>query len=68
MFSYTARQKGDVGRTLPGHERILLAIRARRPQAARQAVRQLLADTSKIVGMVIQTTRKRKLAARVPVA
>jgi len=65
MFSYTARQKGDVGRTLPGHERILAAIRARRPEAARQAVRQLLADTNKIVGVVIQTTRRKPLSARV---
>jgi DNA-binding FadR family transcriptional regulator len=61
MFTYTARQKGDVGRTLPGHERILIAIRARRPNAARQAVRRLLDDTSRIVGQVIEAgTRKTK--------
>jgi DNA-binding FadR family transcriptional regulator len=65
MFSYTARQKGDVGRTLPGHERILHAIRARRPNAARAAVRKLLGDTSRIVGEVIQAGRKTK-AARLP--
>jgi DNA-binding FadR family transcriptional regulator len=65
MFTYTARQKGDVGRTLPGHERILVAIRARRPNAARQAVRKLLGDTSRIVGQVIQAGRKAK-AARLP--
>ena len=34
MFRYTARQKGDVGRTLPDHERILAAIRARDPAQA----------------------------------
>ena len=60
MFTYTARQKGDVGRTLPGHERILVAIRARRPNAARQAVRKLLGDTSRIVGEVIQAAGRRK--------
>jgi len=64
MFSYTARQKGDVGRTLPGHERILVAIRARRPNAARQAVRKLLGDTSRIVGQVIQAGLRRSKAAR----
>ncbi|MGH6893926.1 MAG: hypothetical protein ACREEP_16905 [Dongiaceae bacterium] len=41
-------------RTLPGHERILAAIRVRRPNAARQAVRRLLGDTSRIVGHVIK--------------
>ena len=64
MFSYTARQKGDVGRTLPGHRRILIAIRARRPNAARAAVRKLLGDTSRIVGEVIQSGAKRSRPAR----
>jgi DNA-binding FadR family transcriptional regulator len=64
MFTYTARQKGDVGRTLPGHERILVAIRARRPNAARQAVRKLLGDTSRIVGQVIQAGSRKVRAAR----
>jgi DNA-binding FadR family transcriptional regulator len=64
MFAYTASQKGDVGRTLPGHERILVAIRARRPNAARQAVRRLLDDTSRIVGQVIQAGSKRSKPAR----
>ena len=64
MFTYTARQKGDVGRTLPGHERILVAIRARRPNAARQAVRKLLGDTSRIVGQVIQAGSRKARAAR----
>jgi DNA-binding FadR family transcriptional regulator len=69
MFTYTARQKGDVGRTLPGHARILAAIRARRPNAARQAVRRLLGDTSRIVGKVIQAAGrqgKNAAAARLP--
>jgi DNA-binding FadR family transcriptional regulator len=64
MFTYTARQKGDVGRTLPGHERILIAIRARRPNAARQAVRRLLDDTSRIVGQVIEAGARKTKAVR----
>jgi len=64
MFTFTARQKGDVGRTLPGHERILVAIRARRPNAARQAVRRLLGDTSRIVEQVIQAAGKKTRVAR----
>ncbi len=64
MFAYTASQKGDVGRTLLGHERILLAIRARRPSAARQAVRRLLDETSRIVGQVIQAGSRRAKPAR----
>ena len=64
MFTYTARQKGDVGRTLPGHQRILAAIRARRPNAARQAVRKLLGDTSRIVRQVIQAAGRRVKTAR----
>lgn len=62
MFRYTASQKGDVGRTLPGHQRILMAIRARRPNAARLAVRKLLDDTSRIVGQVIQAGKKTRAA------
>ena len=64
MFTYTARQKGDVGRTLPGHARTLAAIRARRPNAARQAVRRLLGDTNRIVGRVIEAAVKKQRAAR----
>lgn len=60
MFSYTARQKGDVGRTLPGHRRILDAIRARRPAAARSAVRKLLDDTRRIVGQVVKAAGRQR--------
>ncbi|TDQ86502.1 GntR family transcriptional regulator [Dongia mobilis] len=52
MFTYTASQRGDIGRTLPGHRKILLAIRAQKPEAARQAVRSLLRDTRRIVNLV----------------
>ncbi|MBK8159595.1 MAG: FadR family transcriptional regulator [Rhodospirillaceae bacterium] len=59
MFNYTASHRGDIGRTLPGHERILLAIRGKRPNAARLAVRRLLRDTGRIVEQVTSSARKR---------
>ena len=55
MFQYTASQRGDIGRTLPGHRKILLAIRARKPEAARLAVRGLLRDTRRVVEEVAAT-------------
>jgi DNA-binding FadR family transcriptional regulator len=64
MFASTARQKGDVGRTLPGHERILAAIRARRPNAARLAVRRLLDGTSRIVDRIQGAGRRAKRRGR----
>jgi DNA-binding FadR family transcriptional regulator len=59
MFNHTATQREDIGRTLPGHERILTAIRARRPEAARAAVRQLLRQTERIVAEVTRAGPKR---------
>ncbi|WP_374652046.1 FadR/GntR family transcriptional regulator [Dongia sp.] len=64
MFRYTASQRGDIGRTLPGHERILQAIRTRKPNAARLAVRQLLRDTGRVVDQVTRTAPKRARAAK----
>ncbi len=65
MFNYTASQRGDIGRTLPGHERILTAIRGGKPNAARLAVRQLLRDTARVVEQVTRSHQKRP---RVPKA
>lgn len=59
MFNYTASQRGDIGRTLPGHERIVKAIRNRKPNAARLAVRQLLRDTANVVAQVTNSHQKR---------
>jgi len=64
MFNYTASQRGDIGRTLPGHARILAAIRGRKPNAARLAVRQLLRDTARVVEQVTSPP-KRPRAAKV---
>jgi hypothetical protein len=41
-----------------------VAIRARRPNAARAAVRKLLGDTSRIVGQVIQAGSRKSRTAR----
>ncbi len=59
MFNYTASQRGDIGRTLPGHERILQAIRGQNAKAARLAVRQLLQDTAQVVDQVTRAEEKR---------
>jgi DNA-binding FadR family transcriptional regulator len=64
MFNYTASQRGDIGRTLPGHARILAAIRGRKPNAARLAVRQLLRDTARVVEQVTSGPTKRSRAAK----
>jgi DNA-binding FadR family transcriptional regulator len=64
MFNYTASQRGDIGRTLPGHARILAAIRGRKPNAARIAVRQLLRDTARVVDQVTSSPQKRPRAAK----
>lgn len=59
MFNYTASQRGDIGRTLPGHERILHAIRGRKPNAARVAARHLLRDTAIVVEQVISADARK---------
>ncbi len=64
MFNYTASHRGDIGRTLPGHARILAAIRGRKPNAARLAVRQLLRDTARVVEQVTRGPQKRPRAAK----
>jgi DNA-binding FadR family transcriptional regulator len=51
MFEYTARHSADIRRALPLHEAIFLAIRKRRPEAARRAVRRLLEDTNRTIGL-----------------
>jgi DNA-binding FadR family transcriptional regulator len=51
MFEYTARHAADMQRAWPLHEAIFLAIRRRRPEAARRAVRRLLEDTNRTIGL-----------------
>jgi DNA-binding FadR family transcriptional regulator len=66
MFNYTASHRGDIGRTLPAHERILLAIRGGRPNAARLAVRQLLRDTGRVVEQVTNSAQKQRSKRKLP--
>ncbi len=51
MFDYTARHKRDLRQALPLHRDILVAIRRRRPDAARRAVWRLLNDTDRVIGL-----------------
>jgi DNA-binding FadR family transcriptional regulator len=49
VFDYVTRQIGHLKHAQSLHEDIEAAIRKRRPEAARRAVRRLLADTDKII-------------------
>jgi DNA-binding FadR family transcriptional regulator len=60
MFEFTASHNEDVRKALPLHEAILVAIRRRRPAAARRAARALLEDTSGVIG----EPRKSRSAAK----
>jgi DNA-binding FadR family transcriptional regulator len=51
MFDWTTRHNQDFRSALPLHEQILVAIRQRRPEAARRAVRKLLGDTNRVIGL-----------------
>jgi len=51
MFDWTTRHNEDFRSALPLHEHILIAIRNRRPDAARRAVRKLLSDTNRVIGL-----------------
>jgi DNA-binding FadR family transcriptional regulator len=63
MFEHTASQRGDIGRTLPEHDRIRKAIVAGRPEAARAAVRQLLGQTREIVDRLTAFDARRAKAS-----
>ena len=49
MFDFTGRHNQDWRKAYPLHEAIVVAIRKRRPEAARKAVRVLLDDTSRVL-------------------
>lgn len=49
LFDYTARSAEDMRRALPLHEAIFAAIRRRRPDEARRAVKRLLANTDRVI-------------------
>ena len=49
MFDFTGRHNQDWRKAYPLHEAIVVAIRKRRPEAARKAVRALLGDTGNVL-------------------
>jgi len=49
MFDFTGRHNQDWRKAYPLHEAIVVAIRKRRPEAARKAVRGLLGDTGNVL-------------------
>ena len=51
MFDWTTRHNEDFRSALPLHEHILVAIKQRRPEAARRAARKLLSDTNRVIGL-----------------
>jgi DNA-binding FadR family transcriptional regulator len=63
MFDYTVRHNQDWRKAYPLHEDIVAAIRKRRPDAARRAVRQLLADTSKVLAQQWRKSDRPKRSA-----
>jgi DNA-binding FadR family transcriptional regulator len=50
LFAFTSREVGDLHNAQKLHENIEKNIRLQRPEAARAAVRKLLANTDKIIG------------------
>jgi DNA-binding FadR family transcriptional regulator len=56
MFDWTTRHNEDFRSALPLHEHILVAIRQRKPEAARRAVRKLLGDTNRVIGLARDST------------
>jgi len=62
-FDFTVRHNQGWRNAYPLHENIVIAIRKRRPEAARKAVRQLLADTDKVLAQQArETSREKRLA------
>jgi DNA-binding FadR family transcriptional regulator len=57
------RHNQDWRKAYPLHEDIVTAIRKRRPEAARRAARQLLADTSKVLAQHWRKTDRPKRSA-----
>jgi DNA-binding FadR family transcriptional regulator len=64
MFDFTGRHNQDWRKAYPLHEAIVVAIRKRRPEAARKAVRALLADTGNVLAQWARESGRGKRAAR----
>src|SRR4051812_14671678 len=64
MFDFTGRHNQDWRKAFPLHEAIVVAIRKRRPQAARKAVRALLGDTGNVLAQWARDANRGKRQAR----
>ena len=64
MFDFTVQHNRTWRDAYPLHENIVIAIRKRRPDAARKAVRQLLADTGAVLAQQARDTSREKRRAK----
>ena len=64
MFDFTGRHNQDWRKAYPLHEAIVVAIRKRRPEAARKAVRALLSDTGFVLAQQARESSRGKRQAR----
>jgi len=63
MFDFTGRHNQDWRKAYPLHEAIVVAIRKRRPEAARKAVRALLSDTGQVLAQQARDSGRGKRQA-----
>ena len=64
MFDFTVRHNQTWREAYPLHENIVIAIRKRRPEAARKAVRALLADTGAVLAQQAREASREKRRAK----
>jgi len=64
MFDFTGRHNQDWRKAYPLHEAIVAAIRKRRPDSARKAVRVLLGDTGKVLAQQARETNRERRQAK----
>ena len=65
MFDFTGRHNQDWRKAYPLHEAIVVAIRKKRPEAARKAARLLLADTGRVLAQWARESNRGKRPAKV---
>ncbi len=63
LFEFTVAQRLNPRDALPLHEAILKAIRARRPEGARKAARNLIADTQNTINRAARRERVKRRAS-----
>ena len=67
MFDFTVKHNRTWRDAYPLHENIVTAIRKRRPEAARKAVRVLLADTGSVLAQQARERSREKRSAKAKV-